>query len=319
MMRKLIISTLLVAGIAAVIALPAAAKPRGTNGKVVVNVDNNLTGQEQVFTVDPDGSDMQLLANDAEAGQWSPDGTRIAIGYEDGDHLVNPDDGSYIKLPLPALYPDMFLPCGVWSPDGATLACEGFGGAGNGVYTLSSSDGLDLQRVTSGADDDCPGDYSPNGRHLVFLRGSFETAPLGIFTVRADGSGLRRIVNPVGMELRFNCGSWSPQGNEILFSAMVPDFHYRSAIWVVHSDGSGLHKVPITGCGGPVADPNSISCAFPTWSPDGQKILFRRFSQAAGQGDLYTVNPDGGNLTQVTDTPGIDERFSDWGTHPLTP
>ena len=69
-MRRLIVFTLLVVGIAAVIALPAAAKPGGTNGKIVVNVDNNVTGQEQVYTVDPDGTDMQFLANDAEAGQW---------------------------------------------------------------------------------------------------------------------------------------------------------------------------------------------------------------------------------------------------------
>jgi hypothetical protein len=46
-------------------------------------------GQEQVYTVDPDGSDLQLVANDAEAGQWSPDGTKIAIFQVDYG-----DDGS---------------------------------------------------------------------------------------------------------------------------------------------------------------------------------------------------------------------------------
>jgi hypothetical protein len=68
-MRKVLVLALLAAGIAAVIALPAAAKPGGTNGKIVVNVDNSATGQEQVYTVDPDGTDMQFLANDTEAGQ----------------------------------------------------------------------------------------------------------------------------------------------------------------------------------------------------------------------------------------------------------
>src|SRR5438045_7763325 len=97
MMRKLIIFALLVAGVAAVIALPAAAKPGGANGKIVVNVDNNVTGQEQVYTVDPDGSDLQFLANDAEAGQWSPNGTQIAIfsGY------LNFDTGAFTDLHLP--------------------------------------------------------------------------------------------------------------------------------------------------------------------------------------------------------------------------
>src|SRR2546421_7610564 len=102
-MRKLIMLALLAAGIAAVIALPAAAKPGGTNGKIVVNVDNSVTGQEQVYTVDPDGTDLQFLANDAEAGQWSPDGTKIPLfsGY----HL-DVDTGAFTDLHLPdGLYP----------------------------------------------------------------------------------------------------------------------------------------------------------------------------------------------------------------------
>jgi len=75
--------------------------------------------------------------------------------------------------PLP-LVPGMALFCGVWSPDGARLACEGFGGDDgslNGVYTLRSSDGGDLQRVTRAAFDDCPADYSPNGHRLLVFNG----------------------------------------------------------------------------------------------------------------------------------------------------
>jgi len=98
-MRKLIMLALLAAGIAAVIALPAAAKPGGTNGKIVVNVDNSVTGQEQVYTVDPDGTDPQFLANDTEAGQWSPDGTKIAIRIVDLGHNVAQDVDHHV-IPL---------------------------------------------------------------------------------------------------------------------------------------------------------------------------------------------------------------------------
>lgn len=319
MIRKLILLALFAAAIATISAGAATAKARGTNGKIVVSADNQLTGQEQVYTVDPDGSDLKLLLNDAEAGQWSPDGTQIAIGAEDGDHLVNPDNGSYINLPLPALYPDMLLPCGVWAPNGGRLACEGFGGPGNGVYTIRASDGGDLQRVTSGADDDCPGDYSPNGKRLVFIRNFWDTGIEGLFVAKVDGSGLRQ-VTPPGMNLIFNCGSWSPQGNEILFAARVPDFHYRGTIWVVHSDGGGLRQIPIPGCGGLRSDPTTIGCDNPSWSPDGQKIMFsRHFLTPRDYFDLYTVNPDGSGLSQITDTPNIDEHGGDWGTHPLTP
>jgi hypothetical protein len=35
--------------------------------------------------------------------------------------------------------------------------------------------------------------------------------------------------------------------------------------------------------------------------------------------DLYTVNADGSDLFQVTNTPTLDEGGADWGTHPVTP
>ena len=311
-MRKLIMLALLAAGIAAVIALPAAAKPGGTSGKIVFNADNSVTGQEQVYTVDPDGTDMQFLANDAEAGQWSPNGTQIAIfsGY------LNVDTGAFTDLHLPdGLYPDLFLFCGVWSPNGARLACEGFGqtdGSLNGIYSIRSSDGGDLQRVTSAEFDDCPADYSPNGKRLLVSNGA-------LAVVHSDGKGLQQLTPP-GMFLDFCSGSWSPQGNEIVFSAHVPDFNYRSSIWVVHSDGTGLRQIPVPGCGGLASDPTSIGCRQPRWSPDGQKIVFGRHLLIPDDHfDLYTVNADGSGLFQVTNTPDLAEFDGNWGTHPVTP
>src|SRR4249920_3205169 len=207
-MRRLItllIGLVTITAFAAVSVMPAAARPPGTNGKIVVNVDNAVTGQEQVYTVDPDGTDLQFLANDTAAGQWTPDGTTIAIfgGY------LDLDTGAYTDLHLPdGLYPDLFLFCGVWSPNGARLACEGFGqaaGSLNGVYSIRSSDGGDLQRVTTAQYDDCPPDYAPNGNRLLVGNG-----PLSV--VQSNGNGLHQIT-PLGMFLDFCSGSWSPQGN----------------------------------------------------------------------------------------------------------
>jgi Tol biopolymer transport system component len=321
-MRKLITLALLVAGIAAIAALPAAAKRGGTNGKLVVNVDSSATGTEQVYTVDPDGTDHQLLYDNAEVGQWSPDGRQVPItlGPSGQGVLLDVDTAAITDLGLSGRYPDLALFCGVWSPDGSRLACEGFGqtdGSLNGVYTVRSSDGGGLQRVTSDPNgDDCPSDYSPDGKRLVITRASDTSYELD--TVKLDGSGLKHLA-PAGTDFDFCSGSWSPQGNEIVFSAHVP-ITDRSTIWAAHFDGSGLRKVPVPGCGGSRSDPTSIGCSGPVWSPDGRKIAFSRHTLLPSeQFDLYTVNADGGGLFQVTNTPALQEGGAAWGTHPVTP
>jgi Tol biopolymer transport system component len=324
-MRRAIIPFIaVVAVMASVSATPATAKPRGINGKIVTNSENLVTGEEQVYTVDPDATNQQLVYNNSEVGQWSPDGIRIALVTQLGPPqvlLFNVDDGSSVYFGLPFdLYPDLALFCTVWSPDGARLACEGQGQTDpslTGVYTLRSSDGGDLQRVTSDpTGDDCPSDYSPNGKRLVITRANDTTYEID--TVKLDGSGLTRIT-PEGMEFNFCNGNWSPQGNQIVFSAHVPNGDYHSSVWVVHSDGTGLRQLPIAGpCGGLLSDPTTFGCFNPVWSPDGQKIAFGR-NQDDGQRDLYTVSADGSGLFQVTHTPDISEFNGDWGTHPLTP
>jgi len=313
-MRKVLAVALFVVAIAAIGSTSATAKPRGLNGKIVVNSDNRVTGQEQVYAVDPDGTSRELVMSDAETGQWSPDGTRIAIN----SGVFNYDTHVFTDLSLPTKYPNLFLGCGAWSPDGSRLACEGgfVDPSLQGVYTLRSSDGGDLQQVTSNpGGDDCPSDYSPNGDRLVVTR--LTNTDYGLFTVKLDGSGSKRLTPP-DMGFNFCNGSWSPQGNEILFSAHVPNFDYHSSIWVVHSDGTGLRQIPVPGCGGPNDDAAAIGCFNPGWSPDGTKIVFGR-RVGSEQSDLYTVNADGSGLFRVTDTPDIDEGGGDWGTHPVTP
>ena len=79
-----------------------------------------------------------------------------------------------------------------------------------------------------------------------------------------------------------------------------------------------MRRIPIDSCGGAFSDPNSFGCTHPAWSPDGQKIIFARFSAATGDRDIFTVNDDGSGLSQITDTP-ISEELPDWGMHPLAP
>src|SRR5262249_8328153 len=116
-----------------------------------------------------------------------------------------------------------------------------------------------------------------------------------------------------------SAGSWSPQGNEIVFSVRAtPDAH--SSIWSVHSDGSGLHQIavaPANACGGLNADPAADGCFHPSWSPDGTRIVFAKGKSGAFDAQLYTVKRDGSGLTQITHG-GVSALSPDWGTHPET-
>jgi hypothetical protein len=51
------------------------------------------------------------------------------------------------------------------------------------------------------------------------------------------------------------------------------------------------------------------------WSPDGTKIAFAGGLDLDTDGEIYVVNLDGTDLTQVTG----GSQSPDWGTHPVTP
>jgi Tol biopolymer transport system component len=304
----------------AVTVSPAAAKPRGANGQIVFERYDPLLDQTFTYTVNPDGSyEHQVLSVGIHCPRWSPDGTLIAAACagHNSAAIINPDDGSYRVLPRTD--PERLeTHCQAWSPDAARLACEGYGETDpslNGLYTIRSSDGGGLMRVTSNpGGSDIEGDYSPNGKRLVFGRFDYPTDPaaLGLYVAKVDGTHPRQIAPA---ELLSSNGDWSVQGHEIVFSQHVtPDV--RSSIWVVHADGTGLHEISVqaqTACGGAYADPSSEGCFAPSWSPDGTKIVFARNTSA--NSNIYTVNADGSGLTQVTH--GGADSAPDWGMHPL--
>ncbi len=297
------------------------------NGRIAFARFDPTLGDTVTYTVNPDGSHQRRLFSSGPSGgpRWSPDGSQVAIATActDGTEtcaatIVDPGSGTFrqFKWPDPTLETD----CGSsWSPDAQRLACEGFGVTDpgrNGIYTIRSTDGGGLTRITSNpGGDDNPGDYSPDGKRMVFVR-SDENGPVGLFVVKLNGSGLRQITPPGFVTGGEENPSWSPTGDKILFATHSAPGH-RSSIWVVNTDGSGLHQVPITpACGGAFSDPKSISCFQPGWSPDGTKIIFTRISANGTQENVYTVNADGSGLAQVTDTGGASQP--DWGTHRLS-
>jgi Tol biopolymer transport system component len=326
--RQMRMRTLLtaLAGIAALVALtavPTGASPRAVNGQIAYDRADPASPDDRfAYTANPDGThEQQLVPDHTCCPSWSHDGSRLAIPYVTDDGrvgaaIVNADGSGYTPLTIDD--PTLNLGCGPWSPDDARLACESWdesNPARGGIYTMSSSDGSGLTRLTNPlGGDDQPGAYSPDGTRLVFLRLDQDGNSLGLFVVKVKDGQLRRITPSGTLIQGGNPGDWSPQGNEIIFSRHVTA-DVRGSIWVVHADGSGLHEIEIQGlaCGGSVFDPNGFGCHGVRWSPDGKKIIFAVNSPAT-HGNIYTANADGSGLAQVT-YDGEDDGPA-WGTHP---
>src|SRR5439155_7796575 len=107
-------------------------------------------------------------------------------------------------------------------------------------------------------------------------------------------------------------GDWSPDGAKIAYTAAVdlPDCSglASSDIHVVNADGTG--DVAVT--------PDAFQDELPVWSPDGSKILFDSFETSAFFTDLYVVDPDGSERTNITNTASFREDHPTWQPLPTS-
>jgi Tol biopolymer transport system component len=319
------------------LALPAQLVAQ-TNGQIAFAQQIGSGGQgANVFIANPDGTHMQQvplvnLAEDFGVPIWSPEGTKLLISHtvrldNTGQcclfqpATVNPDGSTFNQLdpPSPPGASSDGMDCGAWFPDGTRLLC-GFGGAQPGVFSIRASDGGDAIRLTTYPfGPNCNGcdyanDISSDGKRFVFLRSrreNFGTTPsvtqqVALFVENTDGTGLRQLT-PYGLAAPHERASarWSPDGTKII-SGM-----HNGQLFIVHPDGTGLTTLKLQ------VGTQRYFAFEPHWSPDSTRIIFGMFVN--GQEGLFTANPDGSDVVQITSTLPFVNLYSgpDWGTHPL--
>jgi Tol biopolymer transport system component len=298
----------------------------GRNGRIVFSSFGEL------YTVLPDGSDLTRVPMPSQdvvgtdfSPAWSPDGTRIAFAGEvfgppnfpggfptqsqPGLELLSPAGTGFLRLNLPNPYATVEP---VWSPDGSRIAYY----SGTSIYS-AAPDGSGERLLVDGGSNS-PGAFdaawSPDGQWIVFAQVVDAYGETELFTMRSDGTDVRRLLQRPGLDLQ---PSWSPDGRTIVFAGSDPrDGTDVSWSW----PNRNIFEVPATG-GTPVQLTSSGSDSDPAWSPDGREIVFQSYrpnTYEVGNADLYLMNADGSDQRRLT-TIGCWSCGPDWQSIPIPP
>jgi len=178
-----------------------------------------------------------------------------------------------------------------YAPDGARIAYT----CGNFELCVMNSDGGAPARLTT---NDWPREFrydtnpawSPDATKIAFVRtvAGLDT----IWIVNADGSGLRQLPVPAGVN---NHPSFSPDGASIAFDHAEVDTSgdsdlptsSDSHIWVIGLDGSAPHSLTRRGVD-----------SDPAWSPNGRNIAFVRSTDDGSR--VFVMNADGSGRRRGT-------------------
>jgi len=272
---------------------PAGAAFPGANGRIAFVSDRD--GDTEVFTMNPDGSDLTNLTNNdiGDGGPaWSPDGARIAFsrttdGIESEIYVMNADGSGQTNLtnnPVHDSEP-------AWSPDGTKIAFRTFLG-GNYEVVVMNSDGTGLTNLTNNPAFDTAPAWSPDGTKIAFQTNR-ESLKNEIYVMNADGSNPTNLTQSAGGN---DQPAWSPDGARIAFQSSLDG---DEEVMVMNADGSG--QVNRTN--------NSVTDGAPQWSPDGTNIIFT--TDRTGDSEVFVMNADGSGATNLTNNPTLDGG-ADW-------
>ncbi len=223
-----------------------------------------------------------------------------ALGMVPGPIAPTPDFGGTLQALLTTNASASPTPSPtVGSPDQPTghivWTCQMFKEISMEQICIMNADGSGFRRLTT--EDGVRHFYpslSPDGSRVVYSQyrqgNVYEIYELSLI----DGVA-RRLTDRLGILV---APEISPDGKSIVFARGSPtsDLSY---LWLMNRDGSNPHRI-FSGVGWD-----------PTWSPDGQRVLFA--SNMDGSDQLYVIGLDGSAPRRLTSLPALRGR-SDWSS-----
>jgi TolB protein len=301
----------------------ARATVRGKNGRIAYRrYLNQAQTRGAIFTIRRNGTGVRQLTHPrrgvvTDEPDWSPNGRWIVYQVEtqNGSRVfkirANGSNRTYLSTDCGRRCGDGFP---AWSPNGKRIALQRES-CGTGMHNLIAiyvmrADGTHRRRVTHKnatcatrhpLEDHAPA-WGPSGNRLAFERLDHRREKQAIFTIRLDGTGLRRLTP---WRIDASQPDWSPNGRWIAFRTQEQS-ETRGNIGLVHPNGTGLHRITHSR-----GKRKWLSCSF---SPNGKKIQAGRAPGRgkAGNADIYVMNLDGTGRRNLTRS-GAWESASDWG------
>jgi dipeptidyl aminopeptidase/acylaminoacyl peptidase len=285
---------------------------------------------DRIYAIGADGSARRLVT-DSGSGRgaafepaWSPDGTRLAMAHTPA--VSDDDERAQIQLVqadgsgrrnLTALARGVVDTSPRWSPGGHQLVFvrysvrRGRYTSSIVIYDLSTGTERTVARERMGPrlNQLAEPDWSPDGAQIVYTRARldrrFYFRP-SLYVMAPDGTGRRVLARDA------QSAAFSPDGTRIAFASVrdrngttcgSDECSYNGELYVMNASGANPRRLTH----------NRGNDASPDWSPDGGRIAFasdRSYPEGAGF-ELYSVQPDGGCLTWLTN--GTPESFApDW-------
>lgn len=180
------------------------------------------------------------------------------------------------------------------------------------IYSVEPGGG-GLRRLTGRFAVDQGAAWNPSGTRIVFYRSPDYDSAGDLWIMNSDGSHKRRLTSTPADD---RDPAWSPNGRRIVFvrahNGNVDLYSVRA------SDGGGLRRLTSN----PAADVAPVWGEVETTSGSGgpavPRIAFTSFR--SGNGDIYSMKPDGSHLKRLTSGANAD-LYPDWsapgwGPHP---
>jgi len=188
------------------------------NGRRIAFAREPYGKRRELYVMNGDGTGVRRVGyrrTDAFSPDWSPDGRRLVFAAYSREkrrsdiHVVDIDGKNEHELMRNGHSP-------TWSPDGRRIAfVRSLFAAGKRPYDevwLMGAGGRHARRLVGGFARDPA--WSPDGERLAFSNDS-NGLSRDIYTVRLDGTGLRRLTTT--SEADEDCPAWSPDGARIAF------------------------------------------------------------------------------------------------------